>query len=432
MRLLFGGVILNNILVRLFSDYKKTQDEYIQAILPNAILPNWDYKRLEMYANGVVIGKYRERDPETLKVIQLNIPQEKIKQVISSYYKDEIIKLSLSDCNIGTPNGYLEDVKRKKEALKELENSNLKEWIKKYEDWIYLNVSKNSNDVIGLIYIYYGYEEYSKIENSVYNSNKDNISKIYNNLTKEIPSFSKYRLLPIDASRELMCIEPPRIYDKTINKTLFLKNIPINVANKFYELLQNNVISEISVRVSNNIIFDNKNDFLCLLEEVERGVMFSISNIGLYDVTKLYSNNFGDCLWIIVDDENITFEEICDDFDIYDNKIVTQVIHLQYSKEDTDIIITHLDHEYIFYTEDEYSIRINNPHQKGEAAHRIKSFKIDKSRIPFTEPCNVEYKDNNVENASNIQVPFIYFILENYFKHKDLLNEYFQKILKQQ
>lgn len=423
---------MNNILVRLFSDYKKTEDEYIQAILPNAILPNWDYKRLAKYANGVVIGKYRERDPETLKVIQSNISQEKIKQVISSYYKDQIIKLSLSNCNVGIPNRYLKDVKRKKEALKELENSNLKEWIEKYEDWIYLNVPKDSNEVNGLIYIYYGYEEYSKFENSVYNSNKDNISKIYNNLTKKIPAFSKYGLLPIDASRELMCIEPPRIYDKTINKTLFLKNIPINVANKFYELLQKNVISEISVRVSNNIIFDNKNDFSFLLEEVERGVVFSLRNIGLYDVTKLYSYNIGDCIWIIVDDENITFEEICDDFDIYDNKIVTQVIHLQYSKEDTDIIITHLDHEYIFYTEDEYSIRINNPHQKGEAAHRIKSFKIDKSRIPFTDPCNVECKDNNGENINNIQVPFIYFVLENYFKHKDLLNEYFQEILNNQ
>lgn len=427
--LFLGGAILDNTLINLFSDYKKTQEEYTQAMSPDTILPNWDSKRLGVYINGVVIGKYREKDAETLKVIHSDILPKEIKRVISSYYKDKIKELSL----INNKNVIqLNELKRKTKALEELENINLECWIKKYENWIYEESMGVIKDTVGLVYIFYAYKEYNKIKNSLYNSDQDNILKAYNGGIDKMPAFSKYGLLPIDDDRELMCIRPPRIYDRTINKTLFLKNIPINVANKFYELLEKNVINEISVRVSNNNIFDHKYSISILLEEVERGNIFSFLNIGICDVTKLYSKNFGDCLWIIIDKENITFEEMCDDFDVYDDKIITQVIHLQYRNMDKDTIITHLDHEYIFYTEDEYSLRIRNPRQKGEAAHRIKSFKIDKSRIPFTYPCNVECKDNNGENIDSIQIPFIYFVLENYFKHKDLLKEYFQKILNDQ
>ena len=146
-------------------------------------------------------------------------------------------------------------------------------------------------------------------------------------------------------------------------------------------------------------------------------------------MTKLYSKNFQDCLWVTIDNNNITFEELCDDFDVYKDMITTQVIHLQYIQTDNNTIITHLDHEYIFYNENEYQERLKKPYKKGNAAHRIKSFKIDKSCIPFTTPCVVQCKDNDSDNILSVEVPFIYFILDSYFKHKDLLSEYFQNIL---
>ena len=55
---------------------------------------------------------------------------------------------------------------------------------------------------------------------------------------------------------------------------------------------------------------------------------------------------------------------------------------MQYIKDGDETYITHLDHEFIFYTVDEYEARINNVHQKGTVRPRMKSFKIDNAKIP--------------------------------------------------
>lgn len=71
-------------------------------------------------------------------------------------------------------------------------------------------------------------------------------------------------------------------------------------------------------------------------------------NLGNYSICKLYSEKYEDCMWVVIDPQNITYEELCKDFDIYDNMIVTQVIHLQYSREDGNTYITYLYQEYVF------------------------------------------------------------------------------------
>ena len=87
----------------------------------------------------------------------------------------------------------------------------------------------------------------------------------------------------------------------------------------------------------------------------------------------------------------------------------------------------HLDHEYIFYDLDEYEKRLSNYRIKGQARKRIKTFKIDRSRIPLDYPCNILRIGES--GREKIAVPFIYFVLNAYFEHKDLLSEYFQKVL---
>ncbi|HAT4236190.1 TPA: hypothetical protein I9Z92_003050 [Clostridium perfringens] len=419
---------MKDTLIKLFSDYQKTQDEYNkQFMYLDDISPNWDGERLALYSSfGIVVGKYLEQHEETLRAIDFPISEQEVKQIISVNYKNNIKELSLLDKS-NTMNNY--HLKNFKDALSDLESLNLRDWIKKHHSFILNQTKIPIYYSIGLIYIYYSYEEYKRNKNSIYNSNQDNILKLYNNVIREIPSLSKYGLLPIDTYRNLICIEPPRIYDNSINKTFFLNNVSFSLANKFKELINNKLIGEISFRVSNDNIIDGQNYVQTLLEDVERGEIFSLSNINSYDVTKLYSANFQDCLWVIIDNNNITFEELCDDFDVYEDMIITQVIHLQYTQANTDMIITHLDHEYIFYNEDEYEARLNNPYQKGSAACRIKSFKIDKSCIPFTTPCIVQYKDSNGDDTYSFEIPFIYFILDSFFKHKNLLQEYFQKIL---
>ena len=101
---------------------------------------------------------------------------------------------------------------------------------------------------------------------------------------------------------------------------------------------------------------------------------------------------------------------------------------MQYIYEDEDVFITHLDHEYVFYTVEEYEKRLVDVTQKGEAKTRMKSFKIDRSRIPFNYRCEIQRKDMK-GNALPIETEqFLCYVLETYFKHKDLLREYFEKI----
>lgn len=63
-------------------------------------------------------------------------------------------------------------------------------------------------------------------------------------------------------------------------------------------------------------------------------------------------------MWVVIDPQNITFEELCKNFEVYNDMVVTQVVHLQYKKEGNCTYITHLDHEYVFYTIDEYDNRM--------------------------------------------------------------------------
>ena len=72
-----------------------------------------------------------------------------------------------------------------------------------------------------------------------------------------------------------------------------------------------------------------------------------------------------------------------------------------------------MDHEYIFYSLEEYVKRLSDIKQKGNILKRIKTFKIDNSKIPFI-----------LEDGMNV----LLFFLNEYFKSEKLLLEYFQKI----
>ena len=140
-------------------------------------------------------------------------------------------------------------------------------------------------------------------------------------------------------------------------------------------------------------------------------------------LSKLYSEQYEDSLWVIHEGNDLTFEELCQDIQVEEDAVITQMIHLQIEGN----VIIHLDHEFIFYDMEEYEKRLTNYKIKGQARKRIKTFKIDRSRIPLDYPCEMIRGDDN-ENEK-IVVPFIYFVLNVYFKHKNLLKEYFQKVL---
>ena len=232
----------------------------------------------------------------------------------------------------------------------------------------------------------------------------------------------------------MLAIDPPRIYDSRIDKTLYLSNVSKELLNTFIELGVSKLYKKISLRVSNSKlnIFDGKYQEQKLLEAVERGKIFSIQNISDIPVTKLYSVNYADSLWIKSNDSEITFEELCENENRFNNSIITQVIHLNYLNKGNETFVTHIDHEFVFYSKSAYEKRKVNSDIKGDEYTRLKSFKIDKATIPMTLPIkhNVTlYDEVSGEIIHKVEtVPFIVYILKTYLKHTDLIDEYFAKL----
>ena len=191
---------------------------------------------------------------------------------------------------------------------------------------------------------------------------------------------------------------------------------------------------KLSLRASNisNNIFNGKYELQSLMEAVQIGKIFSIDGFSNIPVTKLYSAEYMDCLWIRIDESNATFEELCKDKTFYKDAIVTQVVHLEYRNDHDNIMITHLDHEFVFYDKSEYEKRINKADVKGEKYPRLKSFKIDNAHIPIDFPCTRTIVIENNFGNGTIQktetVPFLIFILKCYFNHTDLIDEYFTNL----
>ncbi len=169
------------------------------------------------------------------------------------------------------------------------------------------------------------------------------------------------------------------------------------------------MISEIAFRV------DYISDYLLSLEEKEFGSPMRLDISSLPDLSKFYStDNYKNNLWVRHDlrKQSLTFEELLENFEVADDNIVTQVIHLEYTSRDETFFITHLDHEFIIYTIEQYEERMSNAGEKGH--RKVKTFKVDGSVIPFSLKVN-----------GNI---FLIQVLDAYFNNRDLIQEYFAEV----
>jgi hypothetical protein len=318
-------------------------------------------------------------------------------------------------------------------------NEPLYEWFINNSNILVGNINEDAGSDINkeevLLYIFKSwYKLYEDIQRGQYNIRQDNIIKAYGNydLSKE-KQYCKYRLVSLISSRELLDIEQPRIYNGIIDKTIYLRNVCLELAKELKKLYREGLIKELSFLLSDKNILEGRHEEICLLEGVQFGKIFEFSSIGTFkSVTKLYSDKLEEALWVTIDNENITFEETRDDFICHNDCVVTQVLHFEYKEGDKKYYITHFDHEYIFYTFEEYDIRINDITKKGTGQKRIKSFKADKCMIPidYMTECVTESSGNNSQESYNkCNIFFMYFILECYFEHKELLKEYFLKFI---
>lgn len=239
--------------------------------------------------------------------------------------------------------------------------------------------------------------------------------------------YKKYELLSIKLENFEWCSNQPfQLRDIRLGKTLYFSDI---IPNKFsenknnhltlsqflWDCLEEGKIKNLALRPNFIDVPSDGLSYSC--ENFEKGKSFNINGLNHKNVAKLFQeNNYNNQLWVYMDgNENITFEEFNEEDNLLNEYFyltglkVTNVVHLKYFQDNSGTYIEHIDHEYIFYSIEEYKLRKNNHLQKGDAKKRIKTFKIDKSKIPLNNEKDIE---------------FLEFILKECLTHIDLIEEF--------
>lgn len=412
----------NNSLLSFFERCSEIRTSVNQCYFCNT-KSSMDSKQILKYSNGIILGLYRNNDSELRSIINegCSVKSKELYDFICNDVKIQNKKFRDWYKQIG-----------KLELFKPTSfpapNSNLVSWVKDYNMYIIKDLIDSDEEdriIAKFLLVYFTFKNYIQKEKISSCFNLPAINKLYQNNIFD-KDFTKWNLIPINNQRELLPIDPPRIYDKVINKTIMTDH-SVTFAKIIIKLFNEGKIDTLAIR-GNNTVYDGLCEKQRLWEAIERGKCFELNIITLPDITKLYDEKiYDDQLWISKTDKDITFEELCSDFDIVQDAIETQVIHLQYEETNDGYIITHLDHEKVYYTVPEFELR-QKQCTKGTAYKRIKTFKINNASIPFEYMCKVIIPDDKKEEYEEKEIPFILFILNCFFNHKNLISEYFQNL----
>lgn len=225
------------------------------------------------------------------------------------------------------------------------------------------------------------------------------------------PQFNKYGLIEICNGR-ILCDNALRIVDEKFG---------ISVGVKYLNTIQYQFIKDVFAKYSmvlslypdcNEIkgFIDHKTP---LLEAILYGVPQKIEALKRRckkHYVKFIDYGTQDSFFIKTNSLEITFEEISQDFQIFEDSVVTKVLHVLLEDESNEIFCSHIDFEYVFYSFEEFQARIGNGGNdiKGTAFKRQKVFKIDSAKL---RPHEVLYP---LAHAS--------------FRNKELVDEYFAMI----
>lgn len=217
----------------------------------------------------------------------------------------------------------------------------------------------------------------AKIIEKKYNEIKINI----NNVDSQ---FKRYKLLSLNENI-LICNDKDSqtIVDKRIGAHFWIP-VPRKLLTTLQALIDLELITNISFRI------DNITDYIPFFEDMEVGSPLKLNVADLPSLSKFYSiDNYANSFWVHHDsrERSITFEELRDDFQMVNDDVITQVIHLEYFNLNNAFYIQHLDHELISYTLEQYEKKLSDSKIKGYK--KTKSFKIDNAKIPFM------FKNNN-------------------------------------
>lgn len=269
-----------------------------------------------------------------------------------------------------------------------------------------------------LIVLISAYEKHKKIVDDESFFNQPTISSFYN--IKD-----SYGLIKLTENFELDQTHTPiRIIDTKKRYTIFI-DTNINIAKVLFELKKMNFVKELFVRGNDNLFFDYINKINVL--EHEKGVGIPSKNkcdahpniAYYYDI-----NDFDNQFWVKKTEEELIFEELYQKAFSKSNYYTTQMVHIRYKQSVGGAVINHIDHEYIYYTPEEYENRRKAIYMdvKGTARRRQKTFKVDDAVIPeqYQVPVNVFGRETTYD--------FIPFVLYTLFKNTMLLDEYFNEV----
>ena len=259
------------------------------------------------------------------------------------------------------------------------------------------------------------YKSYKKKNNDIFAySEKNNLSDFYLTKGLDLRMEDNYGLFPVLDGFLLKANGLPKIYDQKNNTHVIIRFVP----NDFVRYLSDLRLKygfTIAFRPDYDLIGPNIKDISLILEGVIHGKTFETCISKLPSLSELIDySELEDRLIICKESNDLIFEELVDDITIYEETIITQVVHLQYEVCDAKEYIKHIDHEFVFYDIESYEKKHDNQRIKGTARKRFKTFKIDNAKIEFTFEAN-----------SNI----VFQTLKAFFYNDVLINEYFQKII---
>ncbi len=330
-----------------------------------------------------------------------------------------------------------EDEKRKvinfykieiKDINKKLKTSSLSEYINNYSynliEEIYLPYGRDYPKVMNKNYIkkyepLYSiikiiFEDYQKKTKPFINFKEiENIKKQLIDIYSPANYIDKYNLLKFSNFLDLYVSykEGSHIADYEKQKYFHNNYIPTIIFEVIKDLIAKKYIKDISFLIT------YISDYCICLEEKEFGRIFDYNITELPHLSCFYDINSNEDKLIVKKDIegekiSLTFETLRNNFITQDEQIVTNLIHLEIKTVNNEEFITHLDHEFIFYTLNEYEKKIDQYSNKG--SKKLKTFKIDNSMIPLT----YKYKGTPI---------LIYFLME-FLNNQELILEYFSKI----
>lgn len=349
---------------------------------------------------------------EAVKSLILNAQREKIKRELSALYKELE----------SAPGPFYErQIQHNESRILHLSMSSIEDEAYSIFDSVISDIIKESNNpnltketyiyvfYLGILYEEYKFDTGLKKKYHVESKKENNLYKYYRtlgvNLRESDRQFLKYNLLSVSSSEQIISGLPSRIFDSN-KSSQFLVETPEPLLDLFIYLLDIDAIKSISFLVGGEVVFQTPEQYFILLGNEQKRPPVLLEDFlnatrdshAITDVIKSgdvknmpptqvgagrFYDKDNDSAWYFIDDRNIYFEELARDPEVLDDCVVTQLVHVEYFVANNNLLLSHIDHEYIFYSYDEYDKRLEDFSQKGSARKRIKTFKIDRSEIPL-------------------------------------------------